>query len=69
MTSKFVDLNRSFDLISKDREFNEDSYDLSMSFGLFETKKWSDLLKLHRVIILAEAGAGKTEEIRATAKR
>jgi len=69
MTSTFVDLNRSFAQIPKDREFYEDSYDISMSFGLFETKKWGDLLKLHRVIILAEAGAGKTEEIRATAKR
>ncbi len=68
MMNGFVDLNRSFAPIPKDHKFNEDYYDLSASFGLLETKKWSDLLLLRRVIILAEAGAGKTEEIRATAK-
>jgi hypothetical protein len=65
----FVDLNRSFSPIPKDHKLNEDNYDLSSSFGLLETKKWSDLLLLRRVIILAEAGAGKTEEIRVTTKR
>ena len=65
---RFVDLNRSFAPILKDRKFTEDDYDLSISFRLLETKQWSDLLQLRRVIILAEAGAGKTEEIRATAE-
>lgn len=65
---RFVDLNRSFAPIPKDRKFTEDDYDLSISFRLLETKQWSDLLQLRRVIILAEAGAGKTEEIRATAE-
>ena len=69
MVKRFVDLNRSFAPIPKDREFSEDTYDLSISFGLLETKKWSDLVELRRVIILAEAGAGKTEEVRATTKR
>jgi hypothetical protein len=69
MMRKFVDLNRSFAPIPKDHEFKEDDYDLSISFGLLETKKWNDLLQLRRVIILSEAGAGKTEEIRATTKR
>ncbi|MBW2608025.1 MAG: hypothetical protein JRD05_10365 [Deltaproteobacteria bacterium] len=68
MQKNFIDLNRSFALIPKDHKLKEDDYDLSASFGLLETKKWSDLLLLRRVIILAEAGAGKTEEIRATAK-
>jgi hypothetical protein len=65
---RFVDLNRSFAPLPKDCEFTESEYDLSISFGLMETKKWRDLLQLRRVIILAEAGAGKTEEIRATAE-
>lgn len=69
MMRKFVDLNRSFALIPRDHEFKEDDYDLSISFGLLETKKWSDLFQLRRVIILAEAGAGKTEEIRAATER
>ena len=63
MIKRFIDLNRSFAPIPKDREFTEDDYDLSISFGLLETKKWRDLLQLRRVIILAEAGAGKTKEI------
>lgn len=69
MMNRFVDLNRSFAPIPKDREFKEDDYDLSISFGLLGLKKWSALLQLRRIIILAEAGAGKTEEIRATTKR
>ncbi len=68
MIKRFIDLNRSFAPIPKDREFTEDDYDLSISFGLLETKKWRDLLQLRRVIILAEAGAGKTKEIQATTK-
>lgn len=66
---KFIDLNRSFVEIPKDQDFHEDDYDLPFSFGLLKTKKWDDLLLLYRVIILAEAGAGKTEEIRASTKR
>jgi len=34
-----------------------------------ESRKWSDLLKLPRVVVLSEAGSGKTEEIRHTAQR
>jgi len=71
---EFVDLDRSFAPMPTDGDFKEEDYDLSLplglsSFGLSGTKKWSDLLQLRRVIILAEAGAGKTAEIRATAKR
>jgi hypothetical protein len=72
MSNSFTDLNRSFLPISKDHDFDEDS-DTSKLFGRsfkgFDTKKWDDLLKLSRVIILAEAGAGKTWEIEATTER
>ena len=69
---KYVDLNRSFAPIPKDHEFNEEEHNLALSFGfsgLFEKQKWSELLKLHRVIILAEAGMGKTWEIHEATKR
>lgn len=69
MPINFIELNRTFVPISKDHTFNEDEYDLSHIFGLSETKKWSDLLELSRVIILAEAGAGKTDEVKAIARR
>ncbi len=67
--NKFIELNRSFAPISKDSEFNEDVYEFSLYFGVLGKKKWSDLHQLRRVIILAEAGAGKTEEIQAVTKR
>ena len=63
---KYIDLNRSFAPIPKDREFNEEEHELALSFGfsgLYEKQKWNQLLQLNRVIILAEAGAGKTWEI------
>ncbi len=68
---KYIDLNRSFAPIPKDREFNEEEHELALSFGfsgLSEKQKWNQLLQLHRVIILAEAGAGKTWEIREATK-
>lgn len=69
---KHIDLNRSFALIPKDLEFNEEEHELALSLGfpgLSEIQKWNQLLQRNRVIILAEAGAGKTEEIRAATER
>jgi hypothetical protein len=72
MSVPFIDLNRSFSPISKDHDFDEES-DAAKFFGRsfkdFDMKKWDDLLKLPRVIILAEAGAGKTWEIEAITAR
>jgi hypothetical protein len=62
--NSFITLNREFTSISKDYKFDEESYDLSFKLGTYENKKWDDILKLQRVIILAEAGAGKTEELK-----
>ena len=69
MEEQFIELNRLFAPIPTDFSFNEDDYESEITFGLLESKKWDDLLKLHRVIILAEAGAGKTEEMRAAANK
>ncbi len=69
MATPFIELNRTFTPISKDQTFDEEAYDFSHIFGLSGTKKWSDLLELPRVIILAEAGAGKTDEVKAVARR
>ena len=63
----YIQLNRSFRLLPKDHEFNEEAFEFAQSLGLGEkadTHGWDQLLDLYRVIILAEAGAGKTEEIR-----
>lgn len=69
MENKFIDLNRSFALIDKDHTFDEDENDWSLYFGLSDTKKWSDLFQLNRVVILAEAGSGKTEELKFSTKK
>lgn len=63
----YIQLNRSFRLPPKDHEFNEEAFEIAQSLGLgdkVDTHGWDQLLDLYRVIILAEAGAGKTEEIR-----
>ncbi len=69
MERKHVKLNRSFSPVSKEIIFDRDDYDLFNALGLAETKKWDDLLSLYRVVILAEAGAGKTEEMKAVTER
>lgn len=77
MLDNFIDLNRSFVKITEDHDFDmeEDPYaEVFAKFvknyhNNFETKKWVDLFQLQRVIILAEAGAGKTAEIRFATKK
>ncbi|MBN4078082.1 hypothetical protein JYT29_02000 [Nitrospina gracilis] len=69
MNNKFIELDRSFAPIPRDYSFKEEDYESELAFGLLESKKWKDLLVLPRVVILAEAGAGKTEEMRATSNK
>ncbi len=69
MAIEFIQLNRTFSSISKDQTFDEDTYDFLSIFGQTGSKKWDDLLKLPRVVILAEAGEGKTQEMKAIARR
>ena len=63
MEDSFIDLDRSFNLIPT---CENDDRDLSSFYSTGATKgvRWEHLLKLSRVIILAEAGAGKTAEIK-----
>ena len=65
---KFVQLQRTFYELSKFAHENDDS-DLSQAFQVGERLGWADLQRDHRVVILSEAGSGKTQEIRETAKR
>ena len=62
----FIQLNRSFRLLPKDHEFNGGEFEIAQSLGFgggADMQGWDQLPDLYRVIILAEAGAGKTEEI------
>ena len=67
---KFIDLQRQFHDVPEDAELEEtehlvllSQYEFGPSFG------WSELLKCKRVILLAEAGSGKTKEMEEQVKR
>lgn len=63
---KFVDLGREF-MPFKDEPDWELSYNTFLSDSYLGALAWPDLLKRRRVVILAEAGSGKTSELRAKA--
>ena len=58
----FIELNRTFHEISKESCQNDD-VDISQAFS-GESLNWPNLIKEPRIIILSEAGSGKTAEIR-----
>ena len=62
----FIDLDRTFRELG---DVEDDQSEYLALLGRSNHKKWSDLLAHRRVIILSEAGSGKTEEIRNAAKR
>jgi hypothetical protein len=64
----FVELNRTFHELSQNAR-QTDEFDLSEAFHMRGNLAWPDLLKEHRVVILSEAGSGKTEEIRQSARK
>ncbi|MDH5180179.1 MAG: hypothetical protein OEZ39_17140 [Gammaproteobacteria bacterium] len=59
---EYVALERQFSPVAKTQEDVESEEALSL-WGLSESKTWQDLDREFRVVILAEAGAGKTEEL------
>ncbi|TDB67850.1 NACHT domain-containing protein [Arundinibacter roseus] len=69
----FIELNRTFNKLTGDKtgEAENDNVDISEGLStLFSgSVGWEDLLKEPRLILLAEAGAGKTQEIRNTTKK
>lgn len=63
------DISRSFrDLSDKDLAETEDASQLAR-WGLAAGFKWQDLLKARRILIVSEAGAGKTYECQTCQKR
>jgi hypothetical protein len=70
MLDEFIELNRDFHPISKGAEAAQaEDFETRIAFGLSSRVHWDDLLKEPRVVILAEAGAGKTYEIQGATKR
>jgi hypothetical protein len=63
MTTKFIELNRQF---TPWTDGDKDTIDAYFAFRhSFRTTTWQDLLDHSRVVVLAEAGGGKTEELKA----
>ena len=63
MNDRFIELHRTFhDLLKQPNE--SDDTDFSQWISTNKRLHWSDLIHEHRIIILSEAGSGKTTEIR-----
>lgn len=67
----FIGLNRTFYQLSSDYTQSSDADDIdireSLRLGIGDAFGWDALLKEYRIILLAEAGSGKTMEISQTA--
>ena len=64
---EFIELNRTFHELSKHSSENDD-VDINRAFHFGERLRWPNLIKEYRLIILSEAGSGKTTEIRNVAR-
>ncbi|MDP3282667.1 MAG: hypothetical protein U1D41_07360 [Nitrosomonas sp.] len=63
MNDRFIELHRTFhDLLKQPNE--SDDTDFSQWISTNRRLHWPDLIHEHRIIILSEAGSGKTTEIR-----
>ncbi|QWA30544.1 hypothetical protein [Pseudomonas sp. RC3H12] len=64
----FIHLDRTFSKIRMDGEITDDT-DLGGRHGRSGELRWPDLLSHQRVVLLSEAGSGKTAEIRNVTRR
>jgi hypothetical protein len=64
---EFIELHRTFHELSK-HSIENDDVDISRTFCVGERLRWLNLIKEYRLIILSEAGSGKTAEIRNIAR-
>ncbi|ABA88341.1 hypothetical protein Pcar_1092 [Syntrophotalea carbinolica DSM 2380] len=64
-----IELNRKFWAVSDQEDPDPDALRYQHLWSRDSQPGWPELLKLPRVVILAEAGTGKTEEFRETAHR
>ena len=66
--SQFIQLDRTFRKLNTDKDQTDESYNIRLAFGLSKKVYWKDILQYNRAIVLAEAGAGKTEEFEHVAR-
>lgn len=67
--NNYINLNRNFYSISKNDSFSDDFHERTLHKDISKPLHWDDIENEHRVVILAEAGAGKTVEIQQSVKR
>ncbi|SDX47249.1 NACHT domain-containing protein [Nitrosomonas oligotropha] len=63
MTDKFIELHRTFRDLPKEANESDDT-DFSQWLPNDKRLRWPDLIQERRLVILSEAGSGKTTEIR-----
>lgn len=66
-TYEFIELHRTFHELSE-HDFENEEIETRLRFHIGERLRWSHLIKEYRLIILSEAGSGKTEEMRNVAR-
>lgn len=66
--NKYIQLNRTFHELNLEGNSSDD-IDFNNFIGKINNFSWSEVIKLRRVILLSEAGAGKTLEIRNAAQK
>lgn len=67
-SSNYIQINRTFHELAVDPD-DDDNTALNRHALNSQVLQWQDLLARHRVVILSEAGSGKTEEIRHVARK
>lgn len=67
MANDFVELNRTFRDLPKEANESDDT-DFSQWLPADKRLRWSDLIQERRLVVLSEAGSGKTTEIRNIAR-
>lgn len=64
--NEFIELNRTFHELSQSSE--SDDIEPRSLYGSGKSLTWADLISHYRVVLLSEAGSGKSAEIRNTAR-
>lgn len=64
----FIELNRTFEELRTNTQESDDM-EFGWPYGIGVSLRWDDLIHESRVIILSEAGSGKTTEIRHVASK
>jgi hypothetical protein len=68
LADEYIPVDRTFRELEFDSAASDDS-ELTHAFGRKSAIRWEDLLLEQRVVVLSEAGSGKTAEIQSAARR